>query len=81
MTNIQLSFTTWLNNTTFHNGGMHDVQNSQAMLEYGVYELAHFSFISFYFYLYFMVPTVFLKLYKFLDCFSLMSLTVVFQSL
>ena len=57
------------------------MQNSQAMLEYGVYELAHFSFISFYFYLYFMVPTVFLKLYKFLDCFSLMSLTVVFQSL
>ena len=44
MTNIQLWFTTWLNNTTFHNGGMHDVQHSQAMLERGVCELAHFFF-------------------------------------
>ena len=37
-------FTTWLTNTTFHNGDMHNVQHSQAMLERGVCELAHFFF-------------------------------------
>ena len=42
--NIQLWFTTWLTNTTFYNGGMHNVQHSQAMLERGVCELAHFFF-------------------------------------
>ena len=41
--NIQLWFTTWLTNTTFQNGGMHNVQRSQTMLELGVYELAHFN--------------------------------------
>ena len=44
ITNIKLWFTTWLTNTTFHNGGMHNVQDSQAMLERGVCELARFFF-------------------------------------
>ena len=43
-TGIQLWFTTWLTNTTFHNGGMHNVQHSQAMLEQGLCKLAHFFF-------------------------------------
>ena len=34
--------TTWLTNTTFHNGGMDSVQYSQAMLERGVCDLALF---------------------------------------
>ena len=37
-------FTTWLTNTTFHNGGMHNVQHSQAMLEQGLCKIAHFFF-------------------------------------
>ena len=31
--------------TTFHNGGMHNVKHSQAMLERGVCELAYIFFI------------------------------------
>ena len=38
--------TTWLTNTTFHNGGMQNVQHSQAMLERELCELAHFFFHS-----------------------------------
>ena len=34
----------YLTITTFHNGGMHNVQHSQAMLERGVCELPHFFF-------------------------------------
>ena len=47
ITNIQLLFTTWLTNSTFHNGIIcvhHYVQHSQAMLERGVFELAHLFF-------------------------------------
>ena len=44
ITNIQLWFTTWLTNATFHKGGMHNVQHSQPMLEREVCELAHFFF-------------------------------------
>ena len=42
--NIQLWFTTQLTKTTFHNGGMHNVKHSQAMLERGVCELAYIFF-------------------------------------
>ena len=33
-----------IDQSTFHNGGMHNVQHSQAMLERGVFELGHFVF-------------------------------------
>ena len=44
ITNIQLWFTTWLTNTTFNNGDMHNVQHFQSVLERGVCEPAHFFF-------------------------------------
>ena len=43
-THIQLWFTTLLTNTTFHNGGMHNVQHSQAIVERRVCVLARFFF-------------------------------------